>query len=169
MNRIFKLNSKAGNTLAPPNLESCQSLEKSDSNFPKKKNAAKKIIKITLQKKLKIVIELLFDNATTSTCEWLLKEARRKFEEIDRGGKYRSDISRIVALKTTKDNLMLDYMLTQPERTLEILPEKITLQAYVAPATQLGSQAKKTSLQDFEICGCLGRGSFARIYLGTID
>ena len=142
------------------------SLNETTDKMSTRSSKESKTIKIQFLNHSTIKIELTYENAEKNTIGWLLEETKHKLREMDKSGKRAEEISRIVGLRTTDGLLSLDYLLTIPERTLGVFPKKISLQTVVSPENE-GKKDHCTSLQDFELCGCLGKGAFARIYLGS--
>lgn len=147
--------------------ESTPKLNSSHSEPHKKSAGGLKKLAIKLNGKLSIGLQIPVDRAAELTCWWLLEETRKKFTESSKD-KYHSEISRIVGLQTADGLLSLDYWLTQPENTLEVLPDKLNLLAIVSTGSERTPGVRRVSLQDFELCGSLGGGAFAMVYLGNL-
>lgn len=126
-----------------------------------------KKITVKLNTSLKISIEILQDKAAELTCGWLLAEAKKKLQESHHGAKYREEIAQVTGLQTVDGYLPLDYVLTQSEYKLEAFPEKVTLRAIISSTPETNSGTGRVSLRNFDLCGCLGRGAFGKVYLGT--
>jgi len=115
----------------------------------------------------KIVLERF--KANDYTCSWLRREAERSLNRVDLQGRFKTEIARMVALKTVPTNLALDYLLTIGEKTLDILPDKILLEPIISPekveTITNTKEHSKLTLSDFDIIGLLGTGKVSRIYL----
>lgn len=167
MNTILKtvFNNPKGSTAKSientPSLHSCKSA-------PTKKVAAGgfKKISIKLNQNLAITIQISQEKSAELTCKWLLDESKKRFEETSAASKYQKEIAGITALRTAEGFVPLDYYLTLMDNNLDALPDKLSLQAIFCTENDRGDEVRKVSLQNFEICGCLGRGAFARVYLG---
>ena len=163
MNSIIRTVFGKQKSLKPKMLQRSTSLnERSAKNGYKQT----KKIKIHFMSKISLTIEVSQENASTLTVGWLLEETKKKLREMDKKKKRTSEISRIVALKTPNGYIPLDYLLTFPEETLEYLPTKLSLQTVIATMSDPQEHEYSMSLQDFELHGSLGKGAFARIYLG---
>lgn len=75
--------------------------------------------------------------------------------------------SQIVQLRTKEQSLPLDYYLTQHDRPLSILHDKIVLLPYFKPQT-MEKERHKPCLNDYEILAEIGKGGFSTVYLGTL-
>ena len=121
-------------------------------------NAPREEIKIEIRIKDKTIMHLKIEKAHSSklTCEWLLNQVKKKFSS--------ESAPRIVGLKAVPVSLSLDYWLSMPTKTLEVLPSQVVLEPIIARAREA---KRKVGLQDFEICGMLGKGGYSHVYLGN--
>lgn len=136
------------------------------------RNPHKSKIQIRLVYKNQLFANICLDKSKASSlsCDWLLKEAQSRFKNADSANGFATEFPRIVALKTVPTSLAIDYWLTLPTGNLGILPNKLTLEPIIYEGstkyTTDFENRGKVSLTDFEVCGLIGRGAFAKVYLG---
>lgn len=140
------------------------------------KNAAEQksenTIQIEINFKNKFLTKVSIDRnkAAELTTDWLLYKVKQNFKVADNRGQFTTEISRIVALKTTSKSIALDYWLTLPGKDLSVMPDKVQLKTVISnrdipSEDNLDNKTRKYGLKDFEICGLLGQGAFAKVYL----
>lgn len=148
--------------------KSKEGIKKSESGFSWNSREIEIQIRYRNEISTKIIIER--HKASEHSCGWLRREAERNLNRVDLDGRFKTEIARMVSLKTVPTCLPLDYWLTLCEKTLEIFPDKIVLEPIIAPepikSSKNSDPLSKVNLSDFEICGLLGSGHFAKVYLG---
>ena len=125
------------------------------------------VIQIRYGNELSTKIVLDRRSASERTCNWLRYEAERSLNRVDLDGRFSTEIKRMVCLKTVPPFLPLDYWLSLPEKTLDALPDKVLLEPVIAPEKEETQEPNKVQLSDFEIYGMIGKGAFAKVYLGN--
>lgn len=125
-----------------------------------------KTIRIEYDDGLQVTLKIEFGIAIPSgkyTTTWLLQEGKSQLEKSARSQGEEIDINSIAAFQTSDQNLEIDYRLTLPNKSLDVLPDKITLAPYI------GTKRLNTNfvLKDFEIIKAIGRGGFSKVYLGN--
>lgn len=166
MNSVFRAVFKKRKSSAPKFAEIKQIPKEVSPTSGKSANKAMKNLKITFLNQMTIKMDISEESASSKTMGWLLEETKRKIREMDKTGKKSAEVAHIVALKTVAGILSIDYLLTLPERSLEVLPSSISLQTVLGAEEGENLVDQPLSLQDFELCGRIGNGAFAKIYLG---
>jgi hypothetical protein len=91
--------------------------------------------------------------ANTKTVEWLIEQYFQKQRENPR-----IDMGNIVCLRTRSQDLNYDYLLTKSNATLDLFPNKITLETYHSENCVIDEE-----FSSFSCIGLLGSGGFGKV------
>lgn len=121
-------------------------------------------------KNSKIEIKIPEKFSRQLTCEWLLDEAIAKINEKSTIKTIQENEKSLVALKTKNKDFAVDYLLSDPKRSLQFLKDGTILEPYYGiDARPLDEFQFKVELEDFEIETMLGHGAFSTVYLGNTN
>lgn len=104
-------------------------------------------------------------------CIWLFGQAIRLLADEAESKSISLDLTNVVALKTKSNSFMLDYWLTLPDKSLTPIPDGTILVPYIGESSPKdpinnGIDASSVTVQDFDILHRIGKGGYARVFLG---
>lgn len=114
-----------------------------------------------------IRVEIIFmENEEDLTVGWLMSETLRKVNEYMEKNNIVRERHSMVALKTKEKLYALDYWLSNLERPVSILKDRMTLVPFFADEKYVvGSE--KITIDYFVILKLIGEGGFSKVYMGT--
>ena len=121
---------------------------------------------ITLKYKEGIMVDMEFESeqvgrARIHMTNWLIEEGKKLLEaEATRLGKA-IDVKSILGFRTANQDLSVDYWLSLPNKSIDILEENVIL----IPYFKIDAPKNSFSLNDFEVIKEIGKGAFATAYL----
>lgn len=126
-----------------------------------------KNINVIFEQSIQISITIPIKEEHKLTCAWLRQEiADRVNEDLQmRPGK--KPLCSELTLQAMPQNLLLDYWLSLPNKTVSVLEDDQTLYAKPVQASkQSPVKSTNVSLQNFDILSKIGWGGFSTVYLG---
>lgn len=114
-----------------------------------------------------IRVEILFmENEEDLTVGWLMSETLRKVTEFTKKHGLVRDFSNFVALKTKDKKYAIDYWLSNNDRHIAMLKDRMTLVPFFADDRYRLSDQKIT-IDYFEILKLIGVGGYSKVYMGN--
>lgn len=114
-----------------------------------------------------IRVEILFmENEEDLTVGWLMSETLRKVTEYARKNNLQRDLSNMVALKTKDKRYAIDYWLSNNDRNILLLKDRMVLVPYFSDDRYKVTDQKIT-IDYFEILKLIGEGGFSKVYMGN--
>jgi len=122
-----------------------------------------KTIFIQADNKQRVQITFEISDEDNLTCGWLVSETIRQFANNNIQEPYPN--RPIVALQTLDNIITLDYWLSESERSVSVLKDRMVLKPYYGDNDYLIT-TQKINLQFFHILKVIGTGGFSKVYLG---
>jgi len=122
-----------------------------------------KIIYIEADNKKRVQISFEIAEEDNLTCGWLVSETIRQFANHNLQEPYPK--RPIVALQTLDNIVTLDYWLSDLERSVRVLPDRMILKPFYGN-TEYSITNQKINLSYFHILKLIGTGGFSKVYLG---
>lgn len=137
------------------------------SRLPKSLSMNYKAIFVEYDKEIRVEI-LFMENEEDLTVGWLMSETLRKLTEFARKHNLVRDFSNIVALKTKDKRYAIDYWLSNNDRNVMILKDRMTLVPFLADE-KYEVRDQKITIEYFEILKLIGEGGFSKVYMGMLS
>lgn len=131
-------------------------------NGDAKQNDGEKTIYIEADNKKRVQITFEISDEDNLTCGWLVSETIRQFANKNIQEPYPN--RPIVALQTLDNIITLDYWLSESERSVSVLRDKMVLKPFYGDNDYLITD-QKINLQYFRILKVIGTGGFSKVYL----
>mgnify|MGYP000860317424 CR=1 FL=1 len=129
-----------------------------------------KKVKILFEDFIEVEVTIFRSEEKNLTCDWFHREALIKINNELRN--HPSEMRRVTQLnfEAVPSNIMLDYWLSLPKKSIFLLQDGQTLIAREPQSKHFTSidddEDKAISLDDFDILSKIGRGGFSVVYLG---
>ena len=119
-------------------------------------------INVIFEQSVQLQISIPCKEEHKITCVWLRQEISKRINQELQMRPGMKPLSTELILETMPRNILLDYWLSLPQKTVFLLEEGQTLFARRAqPAKQSGLSRTNVSLKDFEILSKIGWGGFS--------
>jgi serine/threonine protein kinase len=150
-------------TISTPNNNK-RSYQSTTSQIERPISSFLKVIYVENDKGYRIEIPISTLEESGLTCGWLVSETIRRFTEVNNKYGYNQVVSNIFKLQTRDKLYTVDYWLSNFERSVAALKDKIVLQPFYGdPNYKVTNQ--KIGLNYFEILKLIGCGGFSKVYL----
>ena len=140
----------------------------SKTKIPSKSDvdAKHRLIYLKYTDDIQVKLTLNQKDSTEHTTDWLLYEGREKLLSKAQSFGVSFDPETLVTFRTADQKLPIDYWLTLPGKSLDILENKAVLFPFFKEKKD-PSKKNRIKRRDFEIIKTIGRGGFSKVYLGN--
>mgnify|MGYP000954234401 CR=1 FL=1 len=120
---------------------------------------------IIYHKNTKIILNVSESELPNLKISWLINEASSQLNNVLGTKAYVQELSAMVSLTTSEEDLTIDYFLTVPQLPLSLIPDGVVLKPYLTQ--ELSKVDRKPAFEDFEFLTILGRGGSSTVFLGN--